>query len=261
MRLDVRSTRFQEGEQLWKTVDEYYQTYWSGLDARVYAGNVLLDEIVALQYELQEAVLPVFSYASYTFTDALHGARRIQGMFTMNFKREGYLFELLRQLEKRTSVVGGNETNAPDESAFRLASRGNATVEDFTALVNKGTAHSERNKLTPESVQRLKDVSSAFEEAIWGRVEIPKALDPRTTPSRARFETAQDFDLHIHFGSREPLLNETDRRARKAAPDEDLVVATYTRLVGVHLTGVGRVLDDSGRPIMESYSFIAKDAL
>jgi hypothetical protein len=37
------------------------------------------------------------------------------------------------------------------------------------------------------------------------------------------------------------------------------IVGTVEMLSGVEITGVTKVIDDSGRPIMEQYSFLARD--
>ena len=63
--------------------------------------------------------MPLFSYADYTFGAVMHGARRVQGSFTINYKRESYLFELLGTLRQepprvKRSIPGNSE-------AYRIA--------------------------------------------------------------------------------------------------------------------------------------------
>lgn len=261
--LNVKNTRAQNGEEIWKTVDDWMSTYWSGLDARIYAGNVYLDEIIALQYEMQEMVIPIYSYASYTHDRVLHGSRRVAGAFSINFKRESYLFELLSQIETGRALPGGNEPPTRDEAAFRLASRGTATLEDFTAAAGKSNPFGRKNSISKDELAKLRKTAGAFEEAIWGtKTPVPLKGQPRTSPQRSRFELSREWDLHIHFGSNDSVDPRNVRRDGKPLPGQDtLSVSTYTRLVDVHITGVSRIVDDSGRPLLEQYQFLAKDVL
>lgn len=276
--LQVKNTRSLDGDVIWKTLDKFYQTYWSGLDCRIYANNILIDEIISLQYTLQEAVMPLFAYHSYTYETVLHGARRVEGSFTINYKRDSYLYELLRQLDEPTSTRE-SATSLRDTEAFRMAREGNATLEVFTALAAGGQAHRPnsggRIKVDPVL---LKNVAEDFEQAMWGAKrehlndpatrQVTTDLFNSTSAKAPRFELPRRFDINIQFGSAKDLKlrrrkivggvveEDFDAENRVAIP-----VATSTRIIGVALNGNGRVVDDSGKPIIETYSFIAKDVL
>jgi hypothetical protein len=275
--IDVRNTRVQDGETVWKSVDEWYQTYWSGMDARFYAGNILLDELISLQWEMQEAVMPIIGYADYTHRRAIHGTRRVQGAIHMNFKREGYLYEILRALSSPDTGAQsgvGQEKNLP---AWRLARTGTATVEDFTALVAENptkpvsTGSGAKILKTPASAARLKSVTTAFEEAIWGQLPAGPPLPALqeslrfTQLNRPRFALEEPFDLNIQFGSVSPteLAQREFIEKTKQVSDTSvgMPVSTSLKIVAVDINGRQTVYDDSGRPIAETYAFIAKDVV
>lgn len=279
MRLDVRNTRSLDGSRGWKTTDAFFETYWGGLDARIYANDVLLDEILVLQYTLQEAVLPLFSYASYVYDSVMHGARRVQGSFTINYKRESYLFELLRVLKRESREA---KNSAPGNSeAFRIARSGGATLEHFVALA-AADGHAPRDlagrlKVDPALLNK---VAADFEKAIWGQDSLTPAdgtssINRVTTPflgtassSRApRFEIDGQFNLNIHFGSSDKVQFRKRKVVGFSSVDVaqkgtvEIPVQTSLRLLDVVLTGVEKTIDDSGRPVLENYSFLAKDIL
>jgi hypothetical protein len=277
MALEVKNTQPRTGEALWKTVDAWAQTYWSGLDAQFYAGNILLDEVLSLQWELVEAVLPVYGYADYTYRTAVHGTRRVQGAFQINFKREGYLYDVLRALANPGLTGATGRTQAgKNVPAGRMARTGTATIEDFLALVTPDPVKPNRTgsglKLDKSSVDaaRLKSVTDAFEEAIWGD---PVANAPQAAvgalkfaqPNGPKFQLAQPFDLHIQFGSvdaetlRQRQAERQTQAVREAHPSTP--VSTYSRLVALEINSRQTMYDDSGRPITETYGFLAKDAL
>ena len=271
MSLQVRNTRMRDGAQVWKTVDEYNSTYWSGLDARIYANDVFLDEIVTLQYELQEATLPLFSYADYTYRDVAHGSRRVTGAFVINFKRSGYLFDLLTQLEKGTTFPAAS-TGDPTDRAFQLAAAGNATVEDFIALTSTGkTQAGGRRRLDPKLVT---DTITAFRAAVSktapqsGKPKTPSATEQAAAQylagNKPRYDLGRDFNLRISFGSnRRDAEPAAVRQAFQNGSFHNVPysgeVHTESQLVGVEITGVSQLIDDSGRPILESYAYIARD--
>lgn len=285
MRLQVHNTRVREGEHVWKTVDQYFQTYWSGLDARIYANDTLLDEVISLQWGLEEAVMPLFGYHDYVFRKAAHGSRRVQGAFTINFKRDSYLYELLRTLNQ-PAATQSQFAKVAHPSLTAAARDGNATLDDFMAYVSTGEGPSGPGKgqlrLDPE---RLSEVAHAFEDAIWQGLS-PQAdqsnslagLLKFTPANQPRFQLSEAFDLHVQFGHRRVRTGEADPQnpgkgrllnTRQFNPEAGLVtdidapvpISTYTRLVGVELTGVSRLVDDSGRPILEAYTFLARDVL
>jgi len=54
-RSSVYNTQSLDGDHIWKQIDDFASTYWSGLDARIFAGEIFLDEITTLEYRLFEA--------------------------------------------------------------------------------------------------------------------------------------------------------------------------------------------------------------
>ena len=272
-RLNTKNTRSLDGDFVWKTVDQYYQTYWSGLDARIYANDVLIDEILSLQFQLQEAVAPLFSYASYTYDTLMHGARRVTGAFSINFKRESYIYELLRLLRK---AKPGNDRVLlqRDSEARRIAESGTATVEDFTALAaGGGNTKIDKAGRVQFDPALFNEIAQDFEDAIWRRPDpkeqntavsrLVDTLSDSARLDRPKFEVDRRFNLEIQFSS--TGLAESKKRKVAGGPEPlgntQIPVTTSTVLLGVALTGVERSLDDSGRPIMETYTFIARDVV
>jgi hypothetical protein len=283
MRLNVRNTPSRDGDAIWKTVDEFYQTYWSGLDCRIFANNILLAEIMELQFSLQEAVAPLFGYHDYVYSTVMHGARRVNGAFKINYVREAYLFELLRGLELTPGTGGdGQPTAMRRTDAFEAAAAGRADTEYLLGLASQDGTSPQDTRGRPRIDPRIfRDVASDFEKAIW---RAPPPIDPRfstpaegsrvksivndlidqTRPTNPRFELQSRFNFNIIFGSVTPeSINHIQREGATGSlsPKSVIPVTTSTRIVGVALNGLERFIDDSGRPIMEGYQFIARDVL
>lgn len=283
MKLNLRNTRSRDGDQIWKQVDQYFQTYWSGLDCRIFANDVLIAEIIELQWSLQEAVAPLFGYHDYVYSTVMHGARRVNGSFKINYVREAYLFELLRSLERTNGTSAGNQQTALRRTdAFESAAAGRADTDYLLGLVSQDGTSPKDTKGRPRIDPNIfKAIASDFESAIWG---APPPNDPKfntpsegstvksivnnlveeTSPNKSRFELRSRFNFNIIFGSVTPekidRLQQTGVTGRISSKSL-IPVTTSTRIIGVALTGYERVIDDSGRPIMEGYQFIARDVL
>lgn len=69
--------------------------YFSSLDAEIYFGDKYIDEIVQVQWAIEQSTLPLYGYNSYTFDDIAVGARQISGMFVINFTKANFMYEVL----------------------------------------------------------------------------------------------------------------------------------------------------------------------
>lgn len=275
-RTQVYNSQSLDGDRIWKPLDEWSSTYYSGLDCRIYFNDIFVDELLSVQYTLQEAVAPLFSYASYTYDVLMHGARRVQGTFTMNYKREGYLFELLKSLEDAPETT---VRNFNDSEAFRIARTGTATVETFLALAARGgnIVRDERGNIKADP-SLIRNLSREFETAIWNRGgidgtedrfsrEFVRGLNERLSPQRPRFQVEGEFNISLQFGSipfKHRIRNEhpgDKGQQERATSEENIEVGTLKRILGVALTGVESTIDNSGRNVLETYQFIARDVL
>jgi hypothetical protein len=276
MRLDVKNTVSRDGDAIWKTVDQFAQTFWSGLDCRIFANDVFLEDVLELQWTLQEAVAPLFGYHDYTYSTVMHGARRVNGSFRINYTRESFIFELLRELENRPGTRTNRPTASRRSDAFEAAQTGRADLEYFTALAaGDGTPPRDSKSRPRFDPKLLKKVAEDFERAIWGEQprhgrgekvkSVVNELLQETSDRTSRFELSSRFNLNLVFGSVHPgavgRRQSTGVTGSQGKKEVELPISTSTRIVGVCLTGYERVVDDSGRPIMETYQFIARDVL
>lgn len=76
--------------------------YYSSSDVHIYFGTFLIDDTASAAYELSESAMMLFGYNSYVFDDVAKGSRMIQGQFTINFKKVGYLVDLLSEIVSLT---------------------------------------------------------------------------------------------------------------------------------------------------------------
>lgn len=91
--------------------------YYSSIDAEIYFGSYFIDEIVHIGYQIEQSTLPLFGYNAYVYDEMALGSRLINGQFTINFTRPGYLFELLDLLAKENIATVNTNVEVEDDGA------------------------------------------------------------------------------------------------------------------------------------------------
>lgn len=72
--------------------------YFSAVDARIYFGDVYIDEAQKINFILEQNTTAIAGYNSYVYDMIVQGTRYINGEFTINFTKSGYLYEVLNSL-------------------------------------------------------------------------------------------------------------------------------------------------------------------
>lgn len=222
----------------------FKEEYYSGQDARIYFGKIWVDEIVDLRFQLIENAAPIFGYASYTWDAIAKGNRQVSGTFRINFKESYYLHSIINELEYELS----GSTKAGPISNTVVPTNG-ITADHLLKTIENVYSASEFDKLATQ-----------FEKSLWGQ-SSNSAMQNKTdtrgqgsyfTPESTRPKTNEEgFSIVLFYG---PYTQTYSANATK-----ETVATTAKTITGVHITGVSQVIDGSGQPIYEDYTFIARD--
>jgi hypothetical protein len=253
-------------------VDNFNSTYWSGIQIRCYFGRTKLVDVIQFNYQVLEQVRPYYGYASYVPNRLHHGTRLIAGEFTVNFTSEAYFFSLLEKI-RRDPNAGALLPTTEEEST-----RDHLPPMDYSKLgVESGT---DLANLPIDSQKRIIDsYRKAFRNP---NIPIPSEngrYSPVIRNNQGLFEITdpatgarRNLDLTILYGADLKdglvlnMLNAegeyyADNATTLADLDSDNSLAPLTgiKLKGVSILGQAKSMDDSGRPIVETYSFQAKN--
>lgn len=227
----------------WVLTDRFNTTYYSGLDVGIWFGDLYLEDLVGLQYQLQELVMPQFSYADYTWRQVARGQRQLQGSFTLNFKEAAYLYALRDRLahpEAPAAAPARSDTQASSALARKASVQG-LSFQEFVGVVGRDT------RVQRSTLQSGNEILDSLIRTFWApTVTVDKYGPPPDQAHRPFLETGEGFTITLKFGD-------------PGNPDPEQRWGTLRRLLGVELTGVAQVLEDSGRPVLEEYQFIARD--
>lgn len=90
------------------------EDFFSGSDVSLYFDDVYMEDVQALEFGLQEKVLPIYGYNSYTYDATARGQRIVQGSFAIAFKEAGYVYSVM-------SHIGALREKAKPLLAYKLA--------------------------------------------------------------------------------------------------------------------------------------------
>ena len=264
----------------WQLVDKYDSSYWSGGHVDVYANDVLLDS-VQVSYQIVERVHPYYGYASYVADRMHHGTRLVTGELTLNFKRYNYLFSLLsylRQGKGRDLLPVPKEISVPrtDEERNADGSTGLVKVRPPVPYESDATpiSQSKASTLSATQLRRLLNARKKAhdEDQYLVNTDIGQDVYPSNVQTTlGMFATRPSgFELNIIHGaglvSAQTLRFHTeDDYSLKMGSTHDIQYTpnpgTGLKILGVELQGDAKVIDDSGRPVLETYTFQARDVV
>jgi hypothetical protein len=246
----------------WRLVDRFDSTYWSGKDVKVYFDNIRIREAVQVSYQVLEQIMPVYHYSDYVPTRMVQGQRLVVGEITTNFKRDGYLYSLIKALadEKDTRWLDNGRSREVNKPAQTLV-----TEYGLLGYSDQSVADLKQGKYKGKDLKKI--VETIYEKNLQS--SDYGAFSPDVNNRQPMFFTGlEGFNLTLVFGSQ--LKNEQILRynangdaypdiTNTREPRTDQRVATGKSIISVYLGGSSTVVDDSGRPIMETLTFQAKN--
>lgn len=247
----------------------YDREYFSGTQAGLYIGDVYVDEVVSAAWSVQQTKTPIYGYASQLFDAVSAGPVLVTGNFTVNFKQSGYLYLILmryKQLNDAVEQALGTVAASKFRNALKWPTKNNKVPSPFVKdgrgknldginritieRIMKGEANKDErfefyNSLAGLASQlgedkEFEDIVEVFEDQVWGK--SPGDLDKMIR--RSDDNAFDNFEMYMTFGD----YNNRDANH------------TVRRLSGVRLVGSSIAVTISGEPVMEEYSFIARNS-
>lgn len=219
--------------------------YFSGCDVKVYFGDVLVDDILSLEFELYENVAPVYGYASYTYDAVARGTRIIQGKFRIAFKEAYYIHAVTNQIEYENDNSVEKEIPYVFDSTYK-----ENTIEGILSAA-QGLSSDNFNKLANQYQDSFWGKStSSFTARVQEQSETTYFYPDHEKSHRQNGLRKNGLSIVVTYG---PIDRENTNNGKYNAH------STAETITGVHISGVSKIVEPTGRPIYEEYSFVAKD--
>lgn len=199
--------------------------YFTGCDVTLYFGNIWVDEINAITFSVQENILPIFGYNSYTFDALATGNRIVTGSFRVNFTESKYIYSIAEKLANQQ---------------IPLFIKSNISREQVVV---------EKQKFNINKRMVSFDEYCDYQESLYWK-DKNKILKQGNSNIYAN----KGFDILIVYGDRTVSSKSIHNLYFKK--DSSIII-----LKDVHIYSVQRVADTSDNPLMEEYQFVARDIL
>jgi hypothetical protein len=269
---------------------KYEYDCYSGSQISVMFGDVVVDDAVSIQFRAGQTKTPVWGYANQYYTFVAKGRFLAQGTLTIGFKEWGYL---LWPMKRFINLVRNNQWTSPRYSidkngnivrGYDVSQTGGTLTSAAAAAANKevmqanveqmmewgnpsGDALKEGamynqfyRELGALPDDKFEDWAEVFEDAIW------YGSDTKNVATRDKLFSRDIPDNGI------PINNETiltHRRPDQYPPIDIWIVYgdmsrpaanhTVRKLLDVSFTDESQVIEISGEPIYEQYTFIARN--
>lgn len=216
----------------------YDYDHYSGANVSLYIGDILIDEITSVQYRVEQQKRPIYGYSSYNWDFVAKGTTFVQGNFTINFKESGYLYLVLKHVQENGPIA---KAPKPGENTDPI---NRDTIEKIVHnAIPRDKKYDIVSDLAALPDKEFEDVAEAFEDQVWGK--SGRNLDPMFNVDHQRSDYMDAFDIFITFGN----------------IDDHASNHTVRRIRDIELIGQSQLVEISGEPIQEAYTFIAKDVI
>ena len=177
-----------------------YGRYFMANDARMYIGNVFIDELDSVQFVLQDNKILVYPYMGRFFAAIGQGRSLVQGQIAINFISEGYLYAVLdnyqaaatpanpqqdelNQLVAAQSNPGQTVLGASTPTSSAVQTRIKALAASLGAA-GLDTAHSYSKKVQLGSVETTANFPNAVYQGGPFDIELDFTAGGRTVSRR-----------------------------------------------------------------------------
>lgn len=208
--------------------------YFTATQARIYVGNLFLDELVSIQYTDQRNQIPVYGYSSKRFDALGSGKGLVQGQLALNFVTKGYLYTVL------------DEFNTLNAKGIPSAIAANASLMATAVQQSKALAGQIAQSTTAAQGDTLRAQKAQSDAQIVNLAQTlgPTGIDLYTSSLSASSANLTAVDLEIPF----------DIQFQYAGAGR-----TITKTIqSCKLISNDQVLDQSGSVLLDAYGFIGR---
>lgn len=205
--------------------------YFSGAQVSVFIGDTWIDDIVSISYQTTHQRQPVYGYGSQHFDLMPKGTILVAGEFSINFREPNYLWMVLERYKTFNPTLTTRSGDSEEKKMSIIKER--IRQDNITSF----------NATFPDDPRR--NIQNFFDADVKNAARVKEALSGQfySKPKSARRSEKMNhnsFSITIGYG--------------------DLGPSTVGEKINdIHIMGKSKLVQIDGRPVMETYSFIARD--
>lgn len=202
----------------------FNKQYFAGTQASLFIGDTWVDDVTSIDYQVHHSRTPVYGYGSQHFDFLPKGTILVSGSFTINFREPNYLWMILARYKTFNPEDIRNGKTAKNKARYA-----NLAKEELKTFPNDPR----------KNFDLFMNPSTGNAQAV--KNELNNALvTKRHAGKKAERFNHGIFAITLGYGS-------------------DLANAIGERINYVQIMGKSKVVMADGRPVQETYSFIARD--
>ena len=236
------------------------KSYFSGANARVYFGDIWVEEMVSIQFGIDENVAPIYGFNSYMFDKVARGTRMVSGAFIINHTETDYiniiLEELYRNIDSQNKNLLGN--SQLDGLMSDLTTSNSIRNIENLLEINEGKTYNEYVRNLRNSYWGTQSTSqNTIQKRGMAREYDTNYFKNKEGSSEVNLLKDHGFNILIDYS---PSANERDFKAAiKNLKNKSSLSQSFRSIIGVHITGENQIISPDGQPIQTQYNFIARD--
>ena len=252
--VDDYGLRPSDAGSLTNSISAYEFDYYSGSQISIYIGDILVDDIESIQFNVTQTKRPIYGYGSQYFHTVADGQVLVEGGFSIPFKEADYILAVLENYTLRSGpikevthiTIDGYPITKPKIQVLQH------NIERY--LENRSKNFTDNpfelaRDLSAVSDETFENIAERFEDQLW-RKPKEKFLEPNQqiagfdfSGEIRRADQMPLFDIYILYGD---IAN--------AAANH-----TIKKLIDVSIVGQGQTISVGGEPISEVYRFFARN--
>lgn len=227
-------------------INPYFDYFFCGQDMKIKIDG--LDDndflpIYSFGYAIQQEKMPIYGYASYTYDAMLRGTRIISGAFSLVVTEPFLLTNKIAdsvRLRAKTSQKNSSEAYALRHLDGDVANIERYWRRNYDSALDSGDRH-------------LFSIHPPFNFLIKYGIQDVTLFSAVPGSAGRAVEVRQDF------ASNGPMWTDTNERLFDTESNQGIPNGGKILLENIELTSKTVEFDPSGDPILETYSFIARD--
>jgi len=176
--------------------ETYKYDYYSGSQAKVFIGDIWVDDVVTIQYNVRQTKEPIYGYASQNYDAVAMGTVLGEGTMVVAFKEVGYLNVIRSYLQEQEKGVGQAQRNIQE----RAGNSASASTSDYSARVGK---------TNPGLIRKSETIENVLDQLNDANVRVERdAADRSTINNNVHFDTGMDGRRNKDFEDAAEVLED-----------------------------------------------------
>lgn len=270
----------------------YEADWYSGSQIQVLIGDIVIDNAAAISYQVSANRIPLYGFGSEYFAFTAKSHTLISGHLTVAFKESGYLLRPVKRFHNLIQTQKQLLQEDPGNANFMISTLRDPRSESFLKKKGGFTSLAAASRAARKKKARYYNAEQSY-DSDGNRMRSAGLVKQLGALSDSDFENrAEEYEDVVWYGSnvnsprsREKLYAETVPDTHGEITDEEFLALrrldqmpsvdititygdmeapntvnhTVQKLLDVQFTGEVKEIVVGGNPILETYSFIARN--